>query len=70
VCDLENLKNEEAMTRIGSQRHRKKNHKNGHSSVNAKYLEYYETVPHYQIVPPLPHMTHFQAVHVSVVKTF
>jgi len=25
VCDLENLKNEETMTRIGSQRHRKKN---------------------------------------------
>jgi len=26
VCDLENLKNEEAMTRVGSQRHRKKNY--------------------------------------------
>ena len=25
VCDLENLKNEEAMTRVESQRHRKKN---------------------------------------------
>jgi hypothetical protein len=25
VCDLENLKNEEAMTRVGSQRHKKKN---------------------------------------------
>jgi hypothetical protein len=24
VCDLENLKNEEAMTRLGSQHHRKK----------------------------------------------
>ena len=24
VCDLENLKNEEAMTRVGSQRHLKK----------------------------------------------
>ena len=24
VCDLENLKNEEAMTRVGSQSHRKK----------------------------------------------
>jgi len=24
VCDLENLKNEEAMTRVGSLRHRKK----------------------------------------------
>ena len=24
VCDLENLKNEEAMTRVGSQRHSKK----------------------------------------------
>jgi len=24
VCDLENLKNEEAMTRVGSQRYRKK----------------------------------------------
>jgi len=27
VCDLENLKTEEAMTRVGSQRHRKKKHK-------------------------------------------
>jgi len=26
VCDLENLKNEEAMTRFGSQRHKKKVH--------------------------------------------
>jgi hypothetical protein len=26
VCDLENLVNEEAMTRVGSQRPRKKNH--------------------------------------------
>jgi len=25
VCNLENLKNEEAMTRVGLQRHRKKN---------------------------------------------
>jgi hypothetical protein len=25
VCDLENLKSEEAMTRVGSQRHKKKN---------------------------------------------
>jgi hypothetical protein len=25
VCDLENLVNEEAMTRVGSLRHRKKN---------------------------------------------
>jgi hypothetical protein len=25
VCDLENLKNEEAITRVGSQRHKKKN---------------------------------------------
>jgi hypothetical protein len=24
MCDLENLKNEEAMTRVGSQRHKKK----------------------------------------------
>jgi len=24
VCDLENLKNEEAMTRVGSQRHKRK----------------------------------------------
>ena len=29
VCDLENLKNEEAMTRVGSQRHRKKTHFSG-----------------------------------------
>ena len=27
VCDLENLKNEEAMTRVGSQRHSKKKKK-------------------------------------------
>jgi len=27
VCDLENLKNEEAMTRLGSQRHSKKEKK-------------------------------------------
>ena len=27
VCDLENLKNEEAMTRVGSQRHKKKSEK-------------------------------------------
>jgi hypothetical protein len=25
LCDLENLKNEEAMTRVGSQRHKKQN---------------------------------------------
>ena len=29
VCDLENLKNEEAMTRIGSQRHKIKINKSG-----------------------------------------
>jgi hypothetical protein len=45
-------------------------HKTGRSSVSAKYLEYYETVPRYQIVPPVPHTTHFQAVHVSVIKPF
>ena len=28
VCDLENLKNEEAMTRVGSQRQRRKKKKN------------------------------------------
>jgi len=28
VCDLENLKNEEAMTRVRSQRHRKKTNLN------------------------------------------
>jgi len=27
VCDIENLKNEEAMTRVGSQRHSKKKKK-------------------------------------------
>jgi hypothetical protein len=27
VCDLGNLKNEEAMTRVGSQRHRKRKRK-------------------------------------------
>jgi hypothetical protein len=26
VCDLENLKNEETMTRVGSQRHKKKSY--------------------------------------------
>ena len=46
------------------------NHKTGHSSVCVKYLGYYETVPHYQIVPPVPHMTHIQAVHVSAIKSF
>jgi hypothetical protein len=46
------------------------NDKTGHSSVSAKHLEYYETVPHYQIVPPIPHMTHFQAVNVSAIKSF
>jgi len=46
------------------------NHKTGHSSVSAKCLENYETVPHCQIVPPVPHMTHFQAVHVSAIKSF
>ena len=46
------------------------NHKTGHSSVSAKHLEYYETVPNYQIVLPVPHMTHFQAVHVSAIKSF
>ena len=32
VCDLENLVNEEAMARVGSQRHRKKIFCNDHSS--------------------------------------
>jgi hypothetical protein len=30
VCDLENLKNEEAKTRVGSQRHSKKKSRFGH----------------------------------------
>ena len=30
VCDLENLKNEEAMTRVGSQRHSKKKRSRKH----------------------------------------
>jgi len=37
VCDLENLKNEEAMTRVGSQRHSKKIndiHGSVHRSMN------------------------------------
>jgi hypothetical protein len=45
-------------------------HKTGRSSVSAKYLEYHETVPHYQMVPAVPHMTHFQAVHVFAIKSF
>jgi hypothetical protein len=42
VCDLENLKNEEAMGRIGSQRHRKKSaifrHEADVTYVNILYL--------------------------------
>ena len=42
VCDLENLKNEEAVTRVGSQRHRKKNSSLRHEAdvtyVNILYL--------------------------------
>ena len=36
VCDLENLKNEEAMTRVGSQRHSKKKeiHEIGHDHLH------------------------------------
>jgi hypothetical protein len=33
VCDTENLKNEEAMTLVGSQRHSKKKSPNCHSLV-------------------------------------
>jgi len=33
VCDLENLVNEEAMTRVGSQRHKKKIHVSGYISI-------------------------------------
>ena len=45
VCDLENLKNEEAMTRFGSQRHNKKKclfllHRNLESQYNRKCLHY------------------------------
>ena len=46
------------------------NYKTGHSSVSAKYIEYYETVPHYQIMPPVPHTTRFEAVHFSAIKSF
>ena len=34
VCDLENLKNEEAMTRVGSRRHKKKYENHKFFSVN------------------------------------
>jgi len=34
VCDLENLKNEEAMTRVGSQRYRKRKKKHPFFLVN------------------------------------
>jgi len=36
VCDLENLKNEEAMTRVGSQRHKKK--KSFHKPTINKFI--------------------------------
>jgi hypothetical protein len=40
VCDLENLKNEEAMTRVGSQRHSKKknNHPEDGSQLEPKHV--------------------------------
>ena len=39
VCDLENLKNEEAMTRVGSQHHRKKKYEHMHvSCINLNSL--------------------------------
>jgi len=34
VCDLENLKNEEAMTRVGSQRHKKNKYMSQYISRN------------------------------------
>ena len=34
MCDLENLKNEVAMTRVGSQRHRKKSSSSSSSSIS------------------------------------
>jgi len=36
MCDLENLKNEEAMTRVGSQRHSKEKSTMVHGSMNVK----------------------------------
>jgi hypothetical protein len=37
VCDLENLKNEEAMTRVGSKRQKKKK---GFNSVFSRYFKF------------------------------
>ena len=37
VCDLENLKNEEAMTRVGSQRHSKKKKNNENAETRFVY---------------------------------
>ena len=39
VCDLENFKNEEAMTRVKSQRHRKKSLANHHDGYVIKEEE-------------------------------
>jgi len=45
VCDLENLKNEEAMTRVGSQRHKKKSmNVCAHVSVHAESLDQTHTM--------------------------
>jgi len=39
VCDLENLKNEEAMTPVGSQRHLKKKLRNGTCRSNSQHFD-------------------------------
>ena len=39
VCDLENLKNEEAMTRVGSQRHSKNYYYYGRHNNNHNYMQ-------------------------------
>jgi hypothetical protein len=38
LCDLENLKNEEAMTRVGSQRHRKKCSKLSYFCIKTAFM--------------------------------
>jgi hypothetical protein len=42
VCDLENLKNEEAMTRVGSQPHSKKKEKKKIRQANPQIIEAYQ----------------------------
>ena len=44
VCDLENLKNEEPIVRVGSQRHRKKKNCKSVAHVTNKQIRLYDTL--------------------------